>query len=108
MFDGADKPADPDWKAIAQLVMQQRDRAEVKANNLEIDLAMAQQREARLAEEYGPKAMQAIAKEALESCLRATEGNPTVDSIRGNIGALMHEVESGRDYRDFRAKSEAA
>jgi hypothetical protein len=48
MFDGADKPTEPDWKAIAQLVMQQRDRAEAKANNLEIDLALAQQREAAL------------------------------------------------------------
>lgn len=49
MFDGADdKPAEPDWKAIATLVMRQRDRAEAKANNLEIDLAMSQQREAAM------------------------------------------------------------
>lgn len=62
MFDDADKPAEPDWKAIATLVMQQRDRAEAKANNLEIDLALAQQREAALRAqlEVPPSQVQAV------------------------------------------------
>ena len=43
-----DTAAELDWKAVAQIAMQQRDRAEQKANNLEIDLAIAQQRAAAL------------------------------------------------------------
>jgi hypothetical protein len=33
--------SEPDWKAVARLVMQQRDQVQLMANNLAIDLALA-------------------------------------------------------------------
>lgn len=69
MFDGADDkpdkptpapPAEPDWKAIAHLVMQQRDRAEQKANNLEVDLALARQREIELRQQIAEQRATAV------------------------------------------------
>lgn len=59
MFDGTDK-AEPDWKAIAHLVIQQRDRAEQKANNLEVDLALARQREIELRQQIAEQRATAV------------------------------------------------
>jgi hypothetical protein len=39
---------EPDWRTVAQMAMQQRDRMAQHANNLELDLALANAKIAKL------------------------------------------------------------
>jgi hypothetical protein len=81
MLNGASGPTTPeqtppaqlDWKIVAQTAMQQRDRANQLAYNLEIDLIMAQAKIAALEKVSGITAAAALAQQEEE----ATRQNAT-------------------------------